>query len=192
MTRNISTANGRSPIIINYRSSENLCSRNHLDVALIYAADLGWPIFPVAWIREDGLCTCGRSTCRSPGKHPWAAAAPNGFKDASRNPHLVRAWWKKWPNANIGVATGLASGLVVVDIDPRNQGDLDLEELEARHGKLPDTPMSLTGGGGQYYFFACPEEGFAPGKLAGGIDIKADGGYVVLPPSNHASGGVYE
>jgi len=91
--------------------------------------------------------------------------------------------------------TGEASGLVIVDVDPRNGGDEGIEDLQARYGQLPETPTVLTGGGGTHTYLAHPRDRAIPNRrnLGGfpGVDIKADGGYVVAPPSRHASGRVY-
>jgi hypothetical protein len=101
-----------------------------------------------------------------------------------------------WPDANVGIATGAESGLVVLDVDPRHGGDESLEELETRYGRLPLSPVVLTGGGGTHSYFAHPKSAALPNRsnLGGfaGIDFKADGGYVVAPPSRHASGRAYE
>jgi hypothetical protein len=99
---------------------------------------------------RDGGCTCsGRSDC-NPGKHPLT---PHSFKDATTDPRQIHRWWTDHPHANVAIATGARSGLIVLDLDPRHGGDLTLDELEAQYGKLPDSPVSLTGGGGTHYFF---------------------------------------
>lgn len=161
-----------------------------LDFALRYAAR-GWAVFPLHEMRAPGACSCGRE-CGSPGKHPYTE---KGVHDASRDEAAIRAWWARWPQANVGIATGRVSGLVVLDIDPRHDGDESLAALEAERGALPETPVSLTGGGGAHYLFAHPGEGDVPNRvnLAGhtGVDLKGDGGYIVAPPSNHASGREY-
>jgi uncharacterized protein DUF3631/bifunctional DNA primase/polymerase-like protein/primase-like protein len=98
-------------------------------------------------------------------------------------------WWRSWPHANIGVRTG--GGLLVLDIDPRSGGDQSLKALIEAHGPLPETPTVNTGGGGVHFFFRV--DGPIPGRSAvwPGVDVKADGGYVVVPPSVHVSGGTY-
>ena len=100
-----------------------------------------------------------------------------------------QSWWTKWPGANIGIATGGESGLLVLDIDPRNGGDQSLEKLP----ELPDTPAVRTGGGGaQFYFKLSPGTKMkSRSALLPGLDIKAEGGYVVAPPSSHKSGKRY-
>lgn len=84
--------------------------------------------------------------------------------------------------------------MVVLDIDPRHGGDDALAELEARHGKLPDTPRVLTGGGGSHIYFRHPGKISIPNsvsKIAPGIDVRGDGGYVIAPPSVHPNGNRY-
>jgi hypothetical protein len=101
----------------------------------------------------------------------------------------ARSWFRQWPDAGIGVVTGPISGLVVVDLDAGHGGDESLEKLEREHGALPSTVEGRTGGGGRHLYFAQPG-GLVRNKvgLAPGIDIRGDGGYVVAPPSLHASG----
>ncbi len=99
-------------------------------------AKLGYYVFPCQWIRKDGRCSClGKSPNCSPGKHPLGAAAPHGFKDATRDPEQINKWWDKWPMANIGIACG-ASGIVVIDID--NKPDRPGKETWAQLKKNSD------------------------------------------------------
>ncbi len=160
--------------------------------ALYYASTYHWPVFPLH-SAKGGRCSCERPDCGNVGKHP---RTEHGFHDASRSPDVIQAWWRRWPDANIGIATGRVSGLLVLDVDPRNGGDDRLEDIVAQHGPLPFTVESLTGGGGYHYLFAYPpelppEQEIGCGKLLPGIDIKADGGYIVAPPSVHGSGKPY-
>ena len=140
-----------------------------LDAALDYAA-AGYPVFPLR------------------GKQPLTE---HGFKDASRDTGTIREWWTTWPEAGIGVPTGAESGIVVLDVDPRNGGDAALKDLE-KEGPLPPCPRAKTGGGGWHLWFAHPGgavktvHGFRPG-----LDLQSDAAYVVVPPSQHPSGGVY-
>lgn len=154
-------------------------------------ATRGWPVFPLHWITGAGVCSCGGSTCKSPGKHPLSDAAPRGVKNASPDTGIVVGWWTNWPQANIGLAMGAASGVFAVDVDPRNGGDVTLDELVGKHGVMPDTVIADTGGGGQHYLFKWDGERKLLGKLGKGIDIKGEGGYIVVEPSSHASGGRY-
>ena len=104
----------------------------------------------------------------------------------------VKAWFRHWPDANVGVVTGNASGLIVVDIDPKHGGEDSLARLERQHGPLPPTVEAATGGGGRHIYFAHPG-GVVRNRvaLAPGIDVRGDGGYVVAPPSVHTSGKPY-
>lgn len=158
-----------------------------LRIALEYP-EHGWYVFPVHYVKPDGECSCG-SACGRKGKHP---ATRHGYKDATRESDKIKNWWTNDSNYNIGVACGM-SRLVVVDVDPRNDGDESLAEIEKERGELPRTLTSLTGGGGQHYIYSIPDgvERVRSRVLKQGIDIKSDGGYIVLPPSSHASGKSY-
>ena len=139
-----------------------------LDAALAFRAR-GWHVFPTR------------------GKVPVTA---RGHLDATTDPEQIAAWWRRCPWAGIGLACR-PSGLVVVDIDPRNGGDDSLHDLERQHGTLPETPTSGTGGGGAHYFFrARADVTLTDRPIAAGVDIKANG-YVVGPPSLHPSGRRY-
>lgn len=159
-----------------------------LDAALNYA-EHQIPVFPV-WGVTDGRCQCGKRDCANAGKHPHGAFAPNGFKDATTDPERIREWWTRAPRANIGTTT---SWCVVLDVDPRKGGDETLARLERELGALPETPEVLTGGGGRHIYFARPTTTLrcSAGALGPGLDIRADGGYVLLPPSSHMSGKTY-
>lgn len=113
----------------------------------------------------------------------------NGKDDATTDLATVLGWWQRWPKANIGVHCN-PSGLVVIDIDPRNGGDDSIHELEKLLGTLPTGPSAETGGGGTHYLFKHPGVPLV-GKLADGVDVK-DHGYILAAPSVHPSGGRYE
>jgi hypothetical protein len=104
----------------------------------------------------------------------------------------VEGWFRRWPDANLGIVTGAISGLVVLDVDPRHGGEDSLSQLEEQHEVLPETVEAMTGGGGRHLYFAHPG-GSVPNKvaLAPGIDLRGDGGMVVAPPSRHPSGQRY-
>ncbi len=102
----------------------------------------------------------------------------------------VQAWWRRWPGANIGVVTGRVSGVVVVDVDPRNGGDAALNSFEARWGALPPTLEAHTGGGGRHLWFSS-DEALSSAVLAPGLELKAERAVVIAPPSIHASGRPY-
>jgi hypothetical protein len=152
-------------------------------------ARMGLPVFPLHSPYNSG-CSCGNEECKDIGKHPRTA---HGFKDATTDEKQIRAWWKKWPKANIGIRTGAGSELVVLDVDARHKGYISLQLLEKAHGGLPPCPTVHTGGGGRHKYLSHPgipiknKTGIAPG-----LDIRGDGGYVVAPPSRHSSGKRYE
>lgn len=104
----------------------------------------------------------------------------------------VAGWFRRWPDANIGVVTGEVSGLMVLDVDPKHGGDASLARLERRFGATRLTIEAITGGGGRHYYFGHPG-GPARNRvgLAQGIDLRGDGGYVVAPPSIHPGGRAY-
>lgn len=119
----------------------------------------------------------------------------HGFKDATTNIDTIRAWWAKAPTANIGLNCG-KSGLVVVDLDKRGDHDglQEWDTLTDKNHLSIHTSVSLTGGGGRHLLFKAPagvEIKNSAGKLAPGIDIRGEGGYIVLPPSIHPSGKPY-
>lgn len=104
----------------------------------------------------------------------------------------VRNWYARWPQAGVGVVTGLTSGLVVLDVDPAHGGAASLSALELTHGKLAQTVEAVTGGGGRHLYFAHPGGDIRNrAGLAPGIDLRADGGMVVAPPSIHPNGRPY-
>lgn len=162
--------------------------------ALAYVKRLGWPVFPIHGI-VNGRCTCGKADCSRPGKHPIGALAPRGLLDATLDPAQVIAWWQAAPDANIGVPAGVASGLAVVDVDLDKNGFDGLHTLQQQHERFPDTVLALTGGGGYHYLFAHP----GPGQkiknsvrtLGDGLDVRGDGGYIIVAPSAHISGRRY-
>lgn len=173
------------------------------EAALYYAGTLGWSVIPLHTVVNGG-CSCpdpghegkpGGGRCPAPGKHPRTT---RGLHDASKVPAQIEAWWKRWPDANIGVVTGQASGFVVVDMDVNPEegkdGPARLAELEAANEPLPATLASVTGGGGRHILFALPDGDLSNsnGRIARGIDVRGSGGYIVAPPSIHASGRAYQ
>jgi len=174
----------------------------HLDWALLYAGQYGWKVFPVHGVRfnERGQleCCCGAGDGCDPknrGKHP---ATPNGFKDAvsladSEGEIRIRAWWSARPDANIGVATGRGSGIFVVDVDVKNgDGPGALAAWWASVNEKPwHTLSERSGSGGHHWVFAYPEDGEKVPSRNGwlsSVDVKSDGGYVVVAPSRIPAG----
>jgi hypothetical protein len=151
-----------------------------LQAALTYAS-AGWAVLPVA----------GKA------KHPLSR---HGVRDASVEEPQIRRWWLRWPDANVGIATGAPSDLVVVDVDLERSGGESLQVLSAGGWHLPPSLQVWTGGGGFHRYYRRPAGLVVPntaGRLPNvseplpGIDLRGDGGYVVAPPSVHASGRSY-
>lgn len=136
-----------------------------------------------------GRCSCGKSVCPAPGKHPRIAWERLARSPATRAE--VEGWWRRWPQANLAVVTGTVSGLVVLDVDPRHGGDETVAALEAEHGSMPRTVKSLTGGGGQHFYFRHPGRRIVSRVIAPGLELKAEGGMVISPPSVHTTGRHY-
>lgn len=156
-----------------------------MDYALAYAA-IGWHVFPV-WGASEGKCKCRRQ-CSSPAKHPVEYLVPKGQDNATTDPATIRSWWSQMPTA--GVAVFLRpSGLVAVDIDPRNGGLDTIDEIEAKHGRLFSDVTQFTQAGGEHRVFklAPGEQVALPGKLGPGVDLKRNG-YIVLAPTAGVSG----
>jgi hypothetical protein len=105
----------------------------------------------------------------------------------------VAEWFRRWPDANLGIVAGEISNLVVLDVDPKHGGDAALGVLERRYSPVSATVEAVTGGGGRHFYFTHPGLLTRNGAgLAQGIDLRGDGGYIVAPPSIHPSGKLYE
>jgi hypothetical protein len=137
-------------------------------------------------LARRGLCVF---PCKVRGKQPITT---NGFKNASADPNVVARWWSLGPHYNIGVATGASSGVLVLDVDGEHDGETSLRALEAEHGALPATVESTTGGG-RHLWFKMPERPVpcSAGRVGPGLDVRGNGGYVIVPPSIHPSGRAY-
>lgn len=170
-----------------------------MGAAALRLAGLGFEIFPLHTIK-DGKCTCGRRDCSSPGKHPISSLTPNGVLQATKDVLTIQAWWNQRPDANIGVATGRRSNIWVLDLDekPGQSGTESLYNIMGEHEEIPSTISVVTGSGGRHIYFAYPKDADIGnrtnlfGKEYPGVDVRGDGGYVVAPPSIHASGRRYE
>jgi hypothetical protein len=117
-----------------------------------------------------------------------------GLRAATTDRLTIAAWWDRWPAANVAIRTGVPSGLVVIDVDPDHGGAASLDALVASHGPLPDGRRVRTGSGGHHYYLAHPGTSVRNDtgtRLGTGVDIRGDGGYVIAPPSRHASGATY-
>jgi hypothetical protein len=170
-------------------------SDNPLENAALHYAIAGYSVFPLhnpIFGGDSVRCSCRDwKNCQKVGKHPrtW-----HGVKDATTDLETIRGWWRQWPNANIGLATGVQSGVLVLDIDPKSGGFHNLEDLEDAYGGLPGTLTQRTGSNGQHRIFKYPDVRIknSASEIAPGLDIRSDGGYIVAAPSVHASGSRYE
>jgi len=134
--------------------------------ALAYARR-GVPVFP----------------CEPGAKRPLTR---NGHWDATTDSRVIERWWKRWPSANVGIPTGKKSGVVVLDVDIDDGGLESLAKLERTGTPTPKTARARTGGGGIHVFFRNPSGTKirnSAGLLGPGLDVRGDGGYVVVPPS---------
>lgn len=163
---------------------------NRMEEAAISYAGKAWCVLPVHSCK-DGACSCGKKTCSKAGKHPrvnrWQTIA-------TMNEKIIRHWWHAWPDANVAILTGAVSDLVVIDLDNNGKaGEANFRALAEQHGGVPST-MTVRTGNGLHLYFRHPGVPIKNSvcKLAEGVDVKADGGYVVAPPSMHASGTRYE
>jgi hypothetical protein len=137
-------------------------------------------------------CSCWKGrACLTPGKHPrldeWKPLQARPATEAE-----AVAWWTRWPAANVGIITGVVSHLCVLDVDPRNGGDDTLAELDAIGAVMPDDNAVVeTGSLGLHHYFRL-EAPLAKAAPFEGIEVQADGGLVVAPPSLHHSGRHYQ
>jgi hypothetical protein len=136
-----------------------------LAAAIEYATTYRWAVFP----------------CRPRTKTP---ATRNGLKDATVDVGLIRGWWRQWPDANVAIATGKPSGLLVIDVDPDGLGAWSA--LCDKHAMPPTATVQTPRGGLHVYFahdFSLGDVRNSAGRIAPGIDVRGTGGYVVAPPS---------
>ncbi|WP_435018474.1 bifunctional DNA primase/polymerase [Tundrisphaera sp. TA3] len=152
----------------------------------------GFAVFPIHGITAAGNCTCHKGeACGHPGKHPFSA---HGFKDASKDPEVIARQFDCREDLNVGIATGRGSGIVVIDLDGE-EGEASWQGITGAHPGSPPPPgMVFLTGKGRHLLFRHPVTAVkSRQKLAGyeGIDVRADGGYIVAPPSTHHSGRKY-
>ena len=161
-----------------------------LEAALGYAAR-GIPVYPVHWPRPGPsrgslACSCPRGpACDRPAKHPLLR---HGVKDATTDPDRIRGWWHRWPQANVGLATGICFD--ALDIDGP-AGLAALRQLPGAAGLRLPGPLVATGGGGWHHWFTPTGLGNRPPRGLDHIDWRGRGGCVLAPPSRHISGGSY-
>jgi hypothetical protein len=153
-------------------SDSNADSRQNIncDAALALAAE-AWEVFP----------------CRPNGPQAKSPLTIHGHHDATTDPDKIKAWWRRWPNAMIGAV--VPALLLVIDVDPRNGGDL--EQLIALVGDLPQTLTVWSGrnDGGRHLYYQRPSGTLTSTRLPAGIDLKVRG-YCIVPPSIHPATGL--
>ena len=150
----------------------------------IHYQQKGWIIIPLHTVK-NGKCTCELGEkCESPGKHPRVKWRQITYT----HPEQIRKWWEDYPDSNIGIKTGKNSGIIVLDVD----GEKGQETLNEKH--LDRNAVVKTGSGnGYHYYFKHP--GYKINNFVRklpGLDLRADGGLVVAPPSRHISGENYQ
>ncbi len=113
-------------------------------------------------------------------------ALKHGCLDATTDPRKITAWWNRWPEANVGIRTGKASGLIIVDFDTYKPGAMTVEEFEEKYGTIPHTATVRTGSGGLQFYLVYPdgmEISNSAGMLGKHVDVRGEGGYTLAPPS---------
>ncbi|MDZ4344102.1 MAG: bifunctional DNA primase/polymerase [Candidatus Binatia bacterium] len=165
------------------------------EVAEFYATHFKWRIFPLYEVAPSGVCSCKKGgDCPTPGKHP-RVSIPSGEKavhPATHDLKQVKAWWKKWPLANIGFWLEGAD-IIVLDIDKNDKKDgfkglTDIMAFEEQEF-LPKTMTCNTPSGGKHLYFKYRDG--VPNKanaLGPGLDTWHSKHYVILPSSNHLKG----
>jgi Bifunctional DNA primase/polymerase, N-terminal/Primase C terminal 2 (PriCT-2) len=176
---------------------------SNLEAALAYA-EIGLAVFPCEPADKSPV---GPLVPLDLGPNRKPIKGTGGLKKATRDPVLIREWWTMRPDAMIGAATGAASGFWAVDPDVPKQvkkgklGELSPDgrkawaDLKAEHGDHDPTIEVTTPSGGQHIYFGYDPErpvGNREGALSGrGINVRGDGGYVILPPSRRLDGKAY-
>jgi Bifunctional DNA primase/polymerase, N-terminal len=151
--------------------------------AAMYAA-LGFAVVPMHTAQPGGACSCLDWACSDPGKHPRLRG---WIRLATTDPAIVGEWWRRWPDANLGLVTGRRFD--VLDLD----GEQGVEALRAALSIAPwehPGPVARTGGGGWHLLFAPSGLGNRVRFMAG-MDWRGCGGLIVAPPSQHTSGHHY-
>jgi hypothetical protein len=145
----------------------------NLEAALAYAAR-GFAVFP-----------CNRK------KRPLTN---NGCKAATTDPEIIRSWFKRWPDAETAIVTGPVSNVAVLDLDVDKGKKLDariwFDKQASVHGGVPKGPIATTPRGGRHHYFKAPPFSVknSASKIAPGVDVRGDGGYVLAPPSESELG----
>jgi len=161
-----------------------------LRAALTYAQRLSWAVIPLHEQNADGTCSCGKADCTSQGKHPRLT----GWQEkGTADDRQIARWWRQWPNANVGVVAGL-SGLVVIDVDNKHGIDGSENWRAFCHDQgitEAGACENLTPNHGRHLVWKAPDGtriGNSGAGLPAGVDVRADGGFIVVPPSETNTG----
>jgi hypothetical protein len=152
-------------------------------------AEKGFRVFPVYEPTTKG-CSCkAGENCERAGKHPRILDFPNA---ATTDKGQIKNWWQKWHRANIGIATGKGSNVIVLDVDANKGGDVSLSEL-FEDSDLPNTLTAKTGNGFHFFFQTVENIDIKNSvvKIGEGLDIRGENGFVVAAPSLHRNGNRY-
>ncbi len=172
------------------------------DAVVAYIRDRRWATIPLHYVQSDGSCSCRFAATdedhqaggKSVGKHPiskgWQSGAAMSLADA------FSVWGEDMPRANIGIRTGSASGIFVLDEDPDNGGREAIERMTQANGPLPATYTVRTGSGGRHWYFRLPSafrvtngaNRLLVQQYGTGLDIRGEGGQVVAAPSVSGKG----
>lgn len=146
------------------------------------------PIWPIL----DGKCACPKATCSVPGKHPMVRWK-EGETDHPMTRDALTRKFTEYPTAGLALLMGRRSDLFAIDIDAHKGGLESWATLETKHGPIPPTPMADTPSGGQHHLFRWPGWAVQTNSdvLGPGIDVRGDGGLIVVEPSPHRNGGNY-
>src|SRR3954453_12325857 len=152
-------------------------SRPMLATEALHCAERGWHVFP----------------CSPKDKKPLT---DHGLNDATCDRAIIEQWWRQWPRAMIGVRTGPESGFFAIDLDINPEKKLNrIAAFDAlkNGGELPETIITQTPRGGQHLWFRYVT-GIrnSAGKIALGVDVRGDGGYIIAPPSRRVDGAEYQ
>jgi O-acetyl-ADP-ribose deacetylase (regulator of RNase III) len=178
------------------RTQAAIPDADELAAAAVGYAHRGIPVLPLHYPLQRPRpgqatvgCSCRTPDCAQIAKHPLAALVPHGVKDASSDPAVVAGWWRRFPQANVGLATGVIFDALDAD---GPDGAAALRAFAADHGlELPPGPLVRTGSGGWHLYLAPTGLGNPSPRGLGHVDWRGRGGYVVAPPSRHASGSRY-
>jgi hypothetical protein len=143
------------------------------------------PVFPCLAREKEVLINGKPKLIRAKSPH-----IPNGFLKASQDESQIRAWWKRWPDALVGVPMGQTTGLIAVDYDPGKHTEATGEWIQTHADALMSARIHGTLRNGRHYLYRIPagqryrtgSDLFLAGKIRNGIDLRAEGGYIIWWP----------